>query len=163
MTDMFVLLLQPGAGDELQGIKRGIMELADLILVNQADDGREALAQNSAREYRHALHLLRPRSQHWTVEVATCSARDKKGIDSAWEAVTRHQAALQDSGELAAMRAEQARAWLWSEVQDSLVADLLTKLGSSYHISELEKAVVEGRMPATTAADTLLDHYLKKN
>ena len=163
MTDMFVLLLQPGAGDVLQGIKRGIMELADLILVNQADDGREDLARNSAREYQHALHLLRPRSKHWTVEVATCSARDNVGIDSAWEAVVRHQAAIDDSGELAALRAEQARAWLWTELQDSLVADLRDKFGSGQLIAELEAAVVAGRVPATTAADTLLDHYLKKH
>ena len=163
MTDMFVLLLQPGAGDQLQGIKRGIMELADLILVNQADDGREDLARNSAREYQHALHLLRPRSQHWTVEVATCSARDNVGIDSAWEAIVRHQAAIDDSGELTALRAEQARAWLWTELQDSLVADLRDKFGSGQLIAELEAAVVEGRVPATTAADTLLDHYLKKH
>ena len=163
MTDMFVLLLQPGAGDQLQGIKRGIMELADLILVNQADDGREDLARNSAREYQHALHLLRPRSKHWTVEVATCSARDNEGIDTAWDAVLRHQAALDDSCELAAMRAEQARAWLWTELQDSLVADLRERFGSGQLIADLETAVVEGRMPATTAADTLLEHYLKKN
>jgi LAO/AO transport system kinase len=163
MTDMFVLLLQPGAGDVLQGIKRGIMELADLILVNQADDGREDLARNSAREYQHALHLLRPRSKHWTVEVATCSARDNVGIDSAWEAVVRHQAAIDDSGELTALRAEQARAWLWTELQDSLVADLRDKFGSGQLIAELEAAVVAGRVPATTAADKLLDHYLKKH
>ena len=162
ITDMFVLLLLPGGGDELQGIKRGIMELADLILVNQADDGREELARNSAREYRHALHLLRPRSPNWAVEVATCSARDNEGVDAAWEAVTRHQAALDDSGELAAMRAEQARSWLWSEVQDSLIADLRDRFGSGQLISDLEAAVVEGRMPATTAADQLLEHYLKK-
>jgi LAO/AO transport system kinase len=162
MTDMFVLLLQPGAGDELQGIKRGIMELADLVLVNQADDGRETLANHSAADYRHALQLLRPRSREWQVEVATCSARDHVGIDTAWEAMTRHQQALESSGELATLRAEQARHWLWSEVQDSLVADLRQKLGASHHISELETAVSEGRMPATTAAEQLLDNYLKK-
>ena len=162
MTDMFVLLLQPGAGDQLQGIKRGIMELADLILINQADDGREALAENSAREYRHALHLLRPRSQSWTVEVATCSARDGHGIQEAWDAVERRQAALDDSGELASMRAAQARAWLWTEVQESLLADLRTNKGISYLISDLETAVSEGRMPATTAAEKLLQTYLKK-
>jgi len=162
MTDMFVLLLQPGAGDELQGIKRGIMELADLVLVNQADDGREKLANHSAADYRHALQLLRPRSKEWRVEVATCSARDRVGIDKAWDAVTRHQQALEQSGELATLRAEQARHWLWSEVQDSLVADLREKLGASHHISELEAAVSEGSIPATTAAEQLLDNYLKK-
>jgi LAO/AO transport system kinase len=162
MTDMFVLLLQPGAGDELQGIKRGIMELADLVLINQADDGREALAKHSAADYRHALKLLRPRSKQWQVEVATCSARDRVGIDTAWDAVTRHQQALEASGELASLRAEQSRHWLWSEVQDSLVADLREKLGDSHHISELERAVAEGRLPATAAAEQLLDNYGKK-
>ena len=162
MTDMFVLLLQPGAGDELQGIKRGIMELADLVLINQADDGREELALRSANEYTHALQLLRPRSSEWKVEVKTCSARDQVGIDAAWDAVTRHQAALESGDRLAAVRAEQARAWLWSEVQDSLIADLLDKYGASHHISELENAVADGRMPATIAAEKLLDTYLEK-
>ena len=161
MTDMFVLLLQPGAGDQLQGIKRGIMELADLILINQADDGRESLAENSAREYRHALHLLRPRSQNWTVEVATCSARDGQGIDAAWDAVQRRQAALDDSGELASMRAAQSRTWLWTEVQESLLADLREQLGSVDLFAELEDAVADGRLPAKTAADQLLDYFLK--
>ena len=161
MTDMFVLLLQPGAGDELQGIKRGIMELADLVLINQADDGREQLANHSAADYRHALQLLRPRSTEWKTEVATCSARDKIGIDSAWDAVKRHQDALVNGGELGSLRAEQARAWLWSEVQDSLVADLREKYGVSHLISDLEEAVSEGRMPATTAADKLLEIYLE--
>ena len=163
MTDMFVLLLQPGAGDELQGIKRGIMELADLVLINQADDGREQLANHSAADYRHALQLLRPRSTEWKTEVATCSARDKIGIDSAWDAVKRHQDALVNGGELGSLRAEQARAWLWSEVQDSLVADLREKYGVSHLISDLEEAVSAGRMPATTAADKLLEIYLENN
>ena len=163
MTDMFVLLLQPGAGDELQGIKRGIMELADLVLINQADDGREQLANHSAADYRHALQLLRPRSTEWKTEVATCSARDKIGIDSAWDAVKRHQDALVNGGELGSLRAEQARAWLWSEVQDSLVADLREKYGVSHLISDLEEAVSAGRMPATAAADKLLEIYLENN
>ena len=162
MTDMFVLLLQPGAGDQLQGIKRGIMELADLVLVNQADDGREELARSSANEYRHALQLLRPRSTNWKVEVATCSARDNQGIDAAWDAVERHQDALSAGGELAEMRAEQARTWLWSEVQDSLIADLRADPAVKQQIPALEAAASEGRTPAATAAERLLDIYLKK-
>ena len=161
MTDTFVLLLQPGAGDELQGIKRGIMELADLVLINQADDGREALANRSATDYRHALHLLRPRSKDWNVEVSTCSARDGVGIEEAWETMLRHRKAL-EAGELALLRAEQARHWLWSEVQDSLVADLRERLGGGQRIDALERAVSEGRMPATTAAEQLLDIYLER-
>jgi LAO/AO transport system kinase len=163
MTDMFVLLLQPGSGDQLQGIKRGIMELADLILINKADDDLVTLADTSASEYRHALQLLRPRSANWAAEVHTCSARDNVGIDNAWEAMTRHQAALEGSGELATLRAGQARTWLWSEVQDSLIADLHKEYGASHLISELENSVSEGRLPATTAAEKLLDTYLRRN
>ena len=162
MTDMFVLLLQPGGGDQLQGIKRGIMELADLILINKADDDLVTMADASASEYRHALQLLRPRSSHWTVEVQTCSSRDSIGIDTAWDVMTRHQEALEGSGELATIRAGQARTWLWSEVQDSLIADLRNKYGTGHLISALENAVSEGRMPATTAAEKLLDNYLNR-
>ena len=162
MTDMFVLLLQPGGGDQLQGIKRGIMELADLVLINKADDDLEALAARSALEYRHALQLLRPRMAGWKVEVQTCSARDKVGIGEAWEVVMRHQSALEQSGELARMRAEQARAWLWSEVQDSLIADLKDDPEVREHIPELERAASEGRIPAATAAERLLEIYLRR-
>jgi LAO/AO transport system kinase len=162
MTDMFVLLLQPGSGDQLQGIKRGIMELADLILINKADDDLKELARKSASEYRHAMQLLRPRTADWHVEVQTCSARDGVGIGDAWDVVTRHQEALESSDRLENLRADQARTWMWSEVQDSLIADLREQLGTSYLISELETAVGEGRMPATIAADQLLDSYLEK-
>ena len=162
MTDMFVLLLQPGGGDQLQGIKRGIMELADLILINKADDDLVTMADTSASEYRHALQLLRPRSSHWSVEVQTCSARDSVGIDAAWNVMTQHQEALEGSGELATIRSGQARTWLWSEVQDRLIADLRNKYGTGHLISELENAVSEGRMPATTAAEKLLDNYLNR-
>jgi LAO/AO transport system kinase len=163
MTDMFVLLLQPGGGDQLQGIKRGIMELADLILINKADDDLVTMAGKSASEYKHALALLRPRSRNWTVEVKTCSARDNTGIDTAWEVMTRHQAALEGSGELATIRAGQARTWLWSEVQDSLIADLRDDPDVREHIPELESAASEGRIPATSAAERLLEIYLKRN
>jgi LAO/AO transport system kinase len=162
MTDMFVLLLQPGSGDQLQGIKRGIMELADLILINKADDDLKELARKSASEYRHAMQLLRPRTADWHVEVQTCSARDGVGIGDAWDVVTRHQEALESSDRLENLRADQARTWMWSEVQDSLIADLREQLGTSYLISELETAVGEGRMPATIAAEQLLDSYLEK-
>lgn len=160
MTDMFVLLLQPGGGDQLQGIKRGIMELADLVLINKSDDDLEALAGKSASEYRHALQLLRPRSANWTVEVQTCSARDNVGIGDAWDVITRHQVALAGSGEIESVRADQARTWMWSEVQDNLIADLQEKHGASHLISELESAVSEGRIPAMTAAEKLLEIYL---
>jgi len=160
MTDMFVLLLLPGGGDQLQGIKRGIMELADLILINKADDDTEALAGQAAIEFRNALQLLRPRSPDWSVEVQTCSARDNKGIAEAWEVVERYQETVAGSGLLAARRAEQARSWMWSEVRDSLMADLTSDPEVRKHIDALENAASDGRVSATAAAEQLLRIYL---
>jgi LAO/AO transport system kinase len=163
MTDMFTLLLLPGGGDELQGIKRGIMELADLVLINKADGDMETLAGRSAAEYRTALRLLHPRSAEWKVEVQTCSARDAKGIDKAWETVLRHREMLEATGQFERRRAAQARDWMWSEVQDSLITALQGDPEVRKQIPSLEAATSEGRLPATTAARQLLDIFLKRH
>jgi len=163
MTDMFVLLLLPGGGDELQGIKRGIMELADLILINKADDDLQALAGRSAAEYRNALRLLHPRSADWKVEVRTCSARDGVGIAEAWETVLRHHEILEASGLLATRRAAQARDWMWSELKDSLFAKLQEDPEVRQQIPALEAAASEGRIPPVIAAGQLLDIFLKRH
>jgi LAO/AO transport system kinase len=163
MTDMFLLLLLPGGGDELQGIKRGIMELADLILINKADDEMQALAERSAAEYRNALRLLHPRSADWKVEVRTCSARDGVGINEAWETVLRHHEVLEASDLLSTRRAAQARAWMWSEVKDSLFAELQGDAEVRKQIPALETAASEGRMPPVIAARQLLDIFLKRH
>ena len=162
MTDMFVLLLLPGGGDQLQGIKRGITELADLILINKADDDLESLATQSASEYRNALQLLHPRTAGWKVEVHTCSARDTVGIGDAWDIMLRHQSALTASDELESRRAEQARKWMWSEVQDSLMADLKADPDVQEHIPGLESAVRSGELPAGKAAEQLFEIYRKQ-
>ena len=144
MTDMFVLLQLPGGGDELQGIKRGIMELADLILINKADDELQTLAERSAAEYRNALRLLHPRLANWKVEVQTCSARDGVGIAEVWDAVLQHRETLESSGQLMQRRAAQARDWMWSEVSDSLIAALQCDAEVRKQIPALEAAVSEG-------------------
>ncbi len=162
MTDMFVLLLLPGAGDELQGIKRGIMELADLILINKADDDLQALAGRTAAEYRNALRLLHPRSADWTVEVRTCSARDNVGIDEAWETVLKHRDVLEASGQFTTRRAAQARDWMWSEVNDSLITALQSDPEVRKQIPVMEAAASEGRIPPTIAARQLLEVFLKR-
>jgi len=162
MTDMFVLLLLPGGGDELQGIKRGIMELADLILINKADGELKALAGRSAADYRNALRLLHPRSADWKVEVRTCSAQDRVGIAEAWEAALRHHDILEASGEFGARRAAQARAWMWSEVNDSLIAELQSDPEVRRQIPALEAAASEGRIPPVIAARQLLEIFFKR-
>jgi len=163
MTDMFVLLLLPGAGDELQGIKRGIVELADLILINKADGDLQALAGRSAAEYSNALRLLHPRSADWKVEVRTCSARDNVGVAEAWEAALRHHDVLEASDQLTVRRAAQARAWMWSEVNDCLITELQSDPEVRKQIPALEAAASEGRLPPTIAARQLLEIFLNRH
>jgi LAO/AO transport system kinase len=162
MTDMFVLMLLPGAGDELQGIKRGIVELADLILINKADDDLQSLAGQAAAEYRNAVRLLHPRSPNWKVEVQSCSARDGTGIAEAWETVLRHHEMLKSSSERSARRAAQARDWMWSDVSDNLVETLRSDPQVRKQLAELEAATSEGRMPPTVAARNLLEIFLER-
>ena len=163
MTDMFMLLLLPGGGDELQGIKRGIMELADLILINKADDDLRALAGRTAAEYRNALGLLHPRSADWKVEVRTCSARDNVGINETWELALHYRDVLEASGQFTARRAAQARAWMWSEVNDSLITALQSDPELRKQIPAMEAAASEGRIPPTIAARQLLEIFLKRH
>lgn len=163
MTDMFLLLLLPGGGDELQGIKRGIMELADLILINKADNELLALAERAAAAYRSALRLLRPRSKNWKVEVRTCSARDGIGVAEAWQTVLHHHDVLETSGHLTTRRAAQAREWMWSEVSDNLMTALQSDPEVAKQIPLLEVAAREGRIPPTIAARELLEIFLKNH
>ena len=163
MTDMFVLLMQPGGGDQLQGIKRGIMELADLILINKADGELKSLATQAASEYREALHLLRSRTADWTVEVKTCSALENIGINDAWDVMSRYREMLVAKDQLNGRRADQARTWMWSEVQDSLIADLKADRRVQEHIPELEAAASSGALPAGKAAERLLEIYRKQD
>jgi LAO/AO transport system kinase len=163
MTDMFMLLLLPGGGDELQGIKRGIMELADLILINKDDDELRTLAGRSAADYSNAVRLLQPRSADWKVVVRTCSARDNVGVAEAWEVVLRHRQVLEASGQLTTRRAAQARDWMWSEVNDSLITALQSDPQVRKQIPALEAAASEGRIAPTIAARQLLEIFLKRH
>src|SRR5205085_12179191 len=124
MVDLFVLLLGPGAGDELQGVKRGIVELADLLVVNKADGDLVDLARHTAADYAHALHLVRSDDDGSVERVRTCSALLGEGIDELWETVGTLVSGMRASGDLDARRAEQARSWMWSEVTDTLLDEL---------------------------------------
>ncbi|MDJ0946840.1 MAG: methylmalonyl Co-A mutase-associated GTPase MeaB [Kiloniellales bacterium] len=160
MVDLFLLLIAPGGGDELQGIKRGIMEIADLIVVNKADGKLKDEAGRTAAEYQSALQLLRPRSQNWTPRVLLCSALTGTGVAEVWEAVGDYRAALEPGGEIAARRAEQARQWLWQEVQEGLMAALQADPAVKAEAAALEARVKAGELPATAAAQELLKAFL---
>lgn len=160
MTDMFLLLLLPGGGDDLQGIKRGIMELADLILVNKADGDMKAAANHSAADYIRALRLLHPRTRNWQVPVKTCSALKGAGIADAWEQVCKYREILTTSGELVERRASQAKAWMWAETSESLINALREDEVIQRRLPELERDVMSGKIPPTLAAAELIDIFL---
>src|SRR5712675_2431093 len=152
MVDMFVLILPPAAGDELQGIKRGIIEWADLILVNKADGDLLEHARRSAAEYANAVHLIRPALAEWQVTVRPVSALTGNGIDAVWEDAARFRAALAASGAWARRRAGQARAALWAEIGDGLLERFRAAPGIAARLAKLEREVAAGqRTPASAA------------
>lgn len=161
MTDVFVLLLAPGGGDELQGIKRGIIELADVVAVNKTDGELESAARQTAGDYRLALNVLRSRTQAWKVPVQACSALTGKGVPEVWDHVERYVAALGSTGEITRRRTEQARVWLWSETTQELERALRGDGRVRAELPDLERAVAEGRLPPTSAARKLLDIFFE--
>jgi LAO/AO transport system kinase len=162
MVDLFLLLLLPGGGDELQGIKKGIVELADLVVVNKADGALLEAASLAVAEYRHALTLLRPATGDWRTPVLSCSARTGAGIDEVWAVIGRYRDQLGASGALAARRAEQATAWLWSEIRETLVEAFRAHPEVRAALSGLEDRVRRGDLPPTAAAMVLLEQFLGK-
>lgn len=156
MVDCFLLLAAPGAGDELQGIKRGIMELADLIVVNKADGDLRAAAERAVADYRHAVGLLRPKHVGWNVPVVAASALDGTGIDDAWAAVEGLEAQLRRDGLLDRLRSDQAVAWMLQEVREQLVESFRSDQRVTRMWDEVETAVRTGRRSPTTGARDLL-------
>ena len=159
MVDMFVLLLSPGGGDDLQGIKRGIMELADLLVVNKADGALEAPARMAAADHAAALHLMRPKTPVWTAEVLLASAMTNKGLAEVWAAVCRYRAALDGAGLIESRRHTQARAWMWREIEDGLIERLRADPAVAGLAPGMEAAVAEGRLTPTAAAFEVLARF----
>ncbi|MCP4934535.1 MAG: methylmalonyl Co-A mutase-associated GTPase MeaB [bacterium] len=160
MTDMFLLLLSPGGGDELQGIKRGIIELADLLIVNKADGTQEALAKKTASDYRNALKLLRPRHATWSPPVATCSALEGTGIADLWNSISKYRQFVENNDVHDPQRRKQMRTWMWSQISEGLIEALYKEKTMADLISKTEENVYEGRLPASTAANRLLQTFL---
>ncbi|MEM6672531.1 MAG: methylmalonyl Co-A mutase-associated GTPase MeaB [Planctomycetota bacterium] len=160
MVDTMVVLLLPGAGDELQGIKKGILEVGDVLAVNKADGDRMALARAAARDHSAALRYLRPRDAHWTPRVLTLSAQTGAGVDELWQAVLEHRSALEDAGVLRERRNEQAERWMWSLVEERLLAAFREHPGVRAQLDETVASVRAGALLPGTAAERLLDAFL---
>ncbi len=159
MTDFFLLMLLPGGGDELQGIKRGIVELADLIVVNKADGDLESIADRSATDYRSALGFLHPRRPDWKVLVETCSALNNTGIDIIWKIINDFRATMTSNGTMKESRARQAKAWLWSEISATLLESLHQNDVIRPRMAELEHQVASGTTSPWVAAQEIVSTF----
>ena len=156
MTDMFLLIMPPAAGDELQGLKRGIIELADLVLINKADGELLDHATRSAADYANAMRLVPPPLREWEVPVRAISALLGSGVDAVWDDIARFRVALEASGDWSRRRAEQARAALWSEIGDGLRDAFRAAPDVAAQLAEVEREVMSGaRTPAEAARDLL--------
>jgi GTPase len=158
MVDIFLLILPPAGGDELQGLKKGIVELAHLVLVNKADGDLAAAAGRAVSEYHAALHLLRPAAKGWSPPILKVSALERRGMDEVWQAVERFKATL-GASRLKANRAAQAKAWMWREIEEGLLALLRQNPAVARRLPELEKKVLQGVMTPAAAARTILGAF----
>ncbi len=159
MVDMFVLILPPAAGDELQGLKRGVIELADLVLINKADGELLDHANRAAADYANALRLIRPRSAGWEASVRAVSALTSAGVDAVWDDVARFRALLEASGDWTRRRAAQARAALWTEIGDGLQAHFRAAPGVAARLAEIEREVMDGSRTPADGARKLLKNF----
>jgi len=161
MVDMFLLLLLPGSGDELQGIKKGIVELADLIVVNKADGDLAASAKRVRADYSAALRMLHPSNHSWQPKAITCSALLGDGIPEIWHSVGEFARIMDDNGDLQRHRSKQAISWMWKEIREMLMNQFKQHPKVSARIGEMEEAVQKGEITPTQAGYTLLDIFQK--
>ncbi|GAB6054394.1 methylmalonyl Co-A mutase-associated GTPase MeaB [Magnetospira thiophila] len=159
MVDVFLVLMLPGAGDELQGLKKGILELADVIAVNKADGDNLLRAESAARSYRSALHIMTPSASVWQPEVLCMSAVTGNGLDKLWDTLQAHHQALDANGELTEKRQKQRLRWMWAMVESRLQEELRAHPRVRGMMAELERAVHDGDLNPSTASDQILNAF----
>jgi len=155
MTDFFLVLMLPGAGDELQGLKKGIVELADMIAVNKADGDNIERARRAAADYRAALNILTPHSSTWSPPVITYSALTQNGIDELWAQVLAHKKKMTGSGELETRRREQQVKWMWTMLEERLTARLRSDASVRAKLRQAETQVAAGKLAPTLAVEQI--------
>jgi LAO/AO transport system kinase len=160
MVDFFLLMLLPGGGDELQGIKKGVVEIADCLLVNKADGATAEVAERTRLEYAGAMQVIRALSSSWSPPVLSASALNGQGVDEVWETVLAHRKKFQDTGELALRRQRQARDWMWSLLEDGLRTAFRRHPRIASEIASLEAAVEARETTPGAAARELLQRFL---
>ncbi|WP_424946363.1 methylmalonyl Co-A mutase-associated GTPase MeaB [Candidatus Spongiihabitans sp.] len=161
MTDIFLLMLLPSSGDELQGIKRGIMELADMVIVNKSDSGLEPRATATAADITHALHLFQRRLAAWQVPVMITSAIENTGIDEVRKKMDEYRNLLETNDALQNRRRRQAREWLWNETREQLLTELKNDTAVDAALEDALQQVSEGELPASIAARKLVSKFMR--
>ncbi len=161
MTDFFLLLMLAGAGDELQGIKRGIMEMADLIAINKADGSNFEKAQMARVQYRNAIHLFPKKESDWEPGVLTCSAFNKVGVNEIWEQIEKYKKQTLENGYFSRKRNEQATYWMHETIEEQLKRNFYDHPEIKAKLKVLENSVLTDRMSSFIAAGELLDLYSK--
>jgi LAO/AO transport system kinase len=159
ITDISLLLLLPGTGDELQGMKRGAMELADLVLVNKADGPMRNVALATVADYRQAIRLTQQSLLGEEVEVIGVSALEDQGIAEVFQKILKLHKKRRDSGVLATHRAEQCRDWFWQAIREEIIESMVGKISPQDGMTELEREVVAGRLTASSAARQIVNEY----
>jgi len=159
MVDFFLLLQLPNAGDELQGIKKGVMEVADAILVNKAEGDNRPKAELARQQYENALHLFKPKSRNWIVPAMLCSALHNQGITEFWQTVLDFSATMKQSGEFEAKRKLQANDWMWSLVMEELKDLFLRDKQVAAMLGQVQSGVASGVTTPGVAARRLLDCF----
>lgn len=161
MTDLFLLLLLPGAGDELQGIKRGIVEMADLLVINKAEEERQKLAQATQRAYRNALHLYASKSSGWSPQVTSCSALHNQGIDEIRKLIQEYFTQVESSGHLEKKRRKQALFWFQETIDQQLKIMLKASTAVKKALPDIERLVTEETLSPFQGANLLLEIFRK--
>lgn len=163
MVDFFLLLMLAGAGDELQGIKRGIMEMADAVAINKADGDNIRMSQIAQREYQNALHMFPASDNGWYPKVLTCSAMKNEGIKEIWDMIAEYETSMKAKGYFAANRQTQNLQWMHDVINYHLLNHFYNRHDVKHHLGDYEKKVEAGSMPATMAAKKLLDRFLGRH
>ena len=157
MTDIFLALMLPGAGDELQGIKKGLVELADMIAINKADGDNIKRANSAAASYRAALKILTPRSLHWFPPVLTYSGLTGAGLPELWQKIVEHRTAMNASGDFTARRSQQQVKWMWAMLEERMKARLRSDPAIRAKVKQLEARVADGRITPALAAEQIAE------
>ena len=163
MVDFFLVLMLPGAGDELQGIKKGILEIADMIVVNKADGTQYNKARIAAEEYKRALRIVTPQSANWSPPVAQCSALERTGLEEIWQFIRDFRIKLGQTGEFDERRRQQQRLWMWAVIEQELLSSLKMHPEVQKNLKKIETEVMDGRLPVRSAAAILLDKFRRES